>query len=166
VACAEMDKGDRAERDVVQLFANASIVIERNRARDLKKLILWDLKGSLADREFTIEVKYDLMEAKTGNIAVEYYNVRQCKPSGIMATEADLWIFVLQKPRSVWICRTAALLAYFDTAKPHRNIACGGDDNAAMKLYRRKVLFEAVPFHRVDLLSGDDLLSLLNELLG
>ena len=40
----------------------------------------------------TIEVKRDFWVGRTGNIAVEFQSRK--KPSGILTTEADYWVFV------------------------------------------------------------------------
>jgi hypothetical protein len=86
----------------------------------LKRLLSWLRRGSHADKRFdinliegkiaegslarllqddsgmTVEVKRDFKFADTGNIAVE----GSCngKPSGIMATEAEWWAYVLDGP--------------------------------------------------------------------
>ena len=44
----------------------------------------------------TIEVKYDLQALKTGNVFVEYYNLRSNKRSGISTTEADYYCFAIK----------------------------------------------------------------------
>jgi len=41
-----------------------------------------------------IEVKYDKLFQKTGNIAIEFQS--RGKPSGICTTEADYWAFILE----------------------------------------------------------------------
>lgn len=122
----------------------------------------WDVEAVLG-RTFTIEVKYDAMEARTGNVAIEHYNTRACKPSGISATTSDVWAIVLQSPTTVWLARTSDLRHYFETVAG-REIACGGDGNAAMRLYPRHELFDAI-FHRADELAPWDMCSLLLNLL-
>lgn len=42
-----------------------------------------------------VEVKYDRMAHKTGNIYVEVYS--RFKKSGISTTKADYWIFIIDK---------------------------------------------------------------------
>lgn len=128
-------------------------------------MIQWDVESALGGRRFTVEVKYDAYEAKSGNVAVEHFNVKQCKPSGITATTADLWAFVFADG-SVWVARVDQLKKFVASVKPFRDIACGGDDNAAIKLYRREVILPGVPFHRADGLAVWDLTALLRDLLG
>ena len=64
----------------------------------------YDLKvGQVKEKELanilnskTIEVKYDLQALKTGNVFVEYYNLRSNKPSGISTTEAEYYCFAIE----------------------------------------------------------------------
>jgi len=64
----------------------------------------YDLKvGQVKEKELadilstkTIEVKYDLQALKTGNVFVEYYNLRSNKLSGISTTEADYYCFAIK----------------------------------------------------------------------
>lgn len=153
--------GRFGEAYIQKLLEKSHLSCEPNPERSNKaKMIEWDLKVNLNGRPVLIETKFDQMEAKTGNIAIEYYNTKQGKPSGIAATKSDLWAVVLQNPLTAWLANTQVLLHYFKTTKCLRDIACGGDDNAAMKLYARDSILEAV-FHRIDDLSSADLVSLL-----
>ena len=43
-----------------------------------------------------IEVKYDLKAQTTGNVFVEYYNLRTNKKSGISTTESDFYCFAIE----------------------------------------------------------------------
>lgn len=143
--------GTYGEQLVSTLLTAAGVANRKNPEKsDRSKMILWDLELELRGATFTAEVKFDQMESKTGNIAIEYFNTKQGKPSGILATSAHLWVVVLQGPESVWAAPTPALRAHFGAAKPLREIACGGNQNSAMKLYRRDDLFAAVPFARLD----------------
>ncbi|MGI8682036.1 MAG: hypothetical protein ACR2JO_07890 [Mycobacteriales bacterium] len=61
------------------------------------ELFVADLIKSLASGSASVEVKTDEAVAKTGNVYVEYQCLRsgQWHDSGISATQADLWAFVL-----------------------------------------------------------------------
>lgn len=102
------------------------------------------------------------MAARTGNLAIEYYNVKKASPSGISSTKSDLWVVVLEN--EVWISATRKLRKYFNETKPHRTIECGGDDNAAFKLYRKEEILEAV-FYRIDNINKLALTNLISSLL-
>lgn len=146
--------GNFAEDYVKEILNDAGIPTQKNSSTSRSELIGWDLEARVRGIRVKLEIKYDKMAAKTGNIAIEYFNVKQGKPSGIDATTADLWVYVFSEPKSAWICRTDDLRAYMKNNREFRNIACGGDDNAAMKLYRKESLLDAV-FHRLDILSPD-----------
>ena len=51
--------------------------------------------------DLKIEVKYDPKSLETGNIVIEYYHN---KPSGMLTTEADYWLFVTGQ-EDIWISR-------------------------------------------------------------
>jgi hypothetical protein len=156
--------GTFAEKKLIDLLSSAGIPAAKNASTKKSEMLKWDIEGDLGGRKFTVEAKFDMMAAKTGNLAVEYFNVRQGKPSGIKATTADLWAVCLTDPMTAWVCRTADLREYFESVKPLRDIACGGDDNAAMRLWRKDDILPAV-FHRIDHLPAADLTSLLKTLL-
>jgi hypothetical protein len=103
------------------------------------------------------------MSSKTGNIAVEYFNTRKNSPSGILATTSDFW-FVVLKPLEAWVCLTSSLRDYFHRATPLRVISCGGDNNSAMKLYKKDSILVDI-FHRVDTMEPSALVELLSNLL-
>lgn len=157
--------GGAAEEFVKKIFALAGISCLANTSSSRSNLVKYDLCCD-GQWRFTVEVKFDVMEAKTGNVAVEYFNTKQGKPSGILATEANLWVYVLNNPLTAWACQTSALKRFFESAKPYREIASGGDDNAAMKLYRREEIFSKVPFHRIDNLHGEEIVGVLEKLLS
>jgi len=151
--------GERAEQYVQGIFHCAGIATVQNDGSK-EELVGWDFAFRLEGKEFRVEVKNDIYEAKSGNIAVEYYNPKLCKPSGIMATHAHFWVYVLAD-RSAWMCSALSLLDHVNNVAPFREIACGGDSNAAMKLYRRDELFETL-FVRID--DGADIVEAIKEI--
>lgn len=112
----------------------------------------WDLVVVGHGLAFSCEIKKDDMEARTGNCAIEFFNPKSGKPSGITSTESDIWFCVLLD-KTVWCCRTIDLRFEFDKGKESvafvRDVACGGDDNSAMRLYNRQILFSLF-FTRLD----------------
>jgi hypothetical protein len=153
--------GARGEQRLIDVLAGARLPCRRNESADL---VGWDVAFEFGGEVVRVEVKHDLYAAKSGNLAVEYYNPRAGKPSGILATKSRLWCVVLAD--GVYLGRTADLKAYFETKPCVRDVACGGDGNAAMRLYRAAELLPAV-FRRVD---GRDstqaVLTIIKELLG
>lgn len=79
---------------------------------------------------YRIEVKLDRKMIFTGNIAVEIENTKQKKPSGIMASKADIWVYAIGK--DFWAIPTALLK---DLIQIHGdNVKYGGDNNSKMVL--------------------------------
>lgn len=154
----DLDAGNKAEIMVKDIMAKCgidSVLSGRNSAHDLEHT---------CPCVFTSEVKYDLYAAKSGNIAIEYYNPKSNKPSGLSATKADLWFHAVTKPASVWVTTVQQLKEYTNTKPPHKIVDVGGDDNASMYLYRQDVIFDDI-FKRVDNLSPDELRTLIHDLL-
>lgn len=95
----------------------------------------YDLKiGQLKEEELgnilndkTVEVKYDLMALKTGNVYVEYES--RGKKSGISTTKADYYCFVLDN--TLHMIETGLLKdrcrKYINTIRDSR----GGDSNSS-----------------------------------
>lgn len=112
--------------------------------------------------EFTIEVKYDLMSARTGNLAIEFYNSKSVKASGIEVTQSNIWAHVLPDG-SVWFCNTAKLLEFSRNEKPLRIVYGGGDDNADLKLYEKTHILEI--FTKVNGLGKQQLIDVIKGML-
>jgi hypothetical protein len=80
----DLERGLEVERKVLKIiqkkYPQAQIVTA------LKEYDIW-----IPEIEKGIEVKYDPMSCKTGNIVIEFE--MNGKPSALMATGADWWIF-------------------------------------------------------------------------
>lgn len=110
---------------------------------------------------FTIEVKYDLYSAKSGNLAFEYFNPKQEKPSGILATKADYWCHVLPS-KVILITPTELLKRFTKEVKPKKIVTCGGDKNSSMLIYALDVAEEW--FSRlVETTTATELMTVLNR---
>lgn len=152
---ADLKYGHDGESYVIHLLRAAGIDAENKGGTDgLER----DIICRVGDYRFSIEVKRDRMEAKTGNVAIEYWNNRQNKPSGIAATKADFWVFVLNDDKNevatAWLASTALLRDYIQRVRPSRDLQYVGDGNASIKLYARQKLFEDI-FVRFDNLAKD-----------
>ena len=127
----------------------------------------WDLRVDVPkewlfkDNHFTIEIKHDVYQARSGNIAIETWNSRKNEPAGIKMTKADLWAHVLSD--SIWIARTGDLRNFIDYVKPIRIIEAAGDGNAFIYLYSSDEILESI-FHRVDKMTVSDLKNKVKEL--
>lgn len=117
----------------------------------------YDLLCSIDGTQFSIEVKFDVMAARTGNLAIEYFNTKQGKPSGIHATASSVWAVVLKTTSGseVWLVRTSTLKAYFSANPGIRDVFGAGDNNAAIRLYDKSDLLGPV-FSRLDTLSREE----------
>jgi hypothetical protein len=140
----DLKRGGVAEELVVELLKSAQF----DAAADKKARQQWDV---VADH-LTVEVKFDEYEQKSGNVAIEVFNPRLGKPSGLTATEAFLWAHVLADG-VVWITTVTALKKYLDKHNPDRIIERGGDNNATLYLYPSCEILPDV-FHRIDDLTG------------
>jgi hypothetical protein len=163
----DLKVGQRGERRVLNLCRSRRLLAGRNRARRLKGRRANDLFARLPSGErVTLEVKLDATEAETGNVAVEYHNPKADRPSGLLATTADVWVFVLLDG-SVWAAAVPALRAVFllgsrgpGFVKTARRC---GDGNSDARIYRRRELFAAA-FTRLDHLGDDELSGVLRKL--
>ncbi|MGA9116121.1 MAG: hypothetical protein WB626_05045 [Bacteroidota bacterium] len=50
-----------------------------------------------ASKRFSIEFKCETTPARTGNVAIEYWNTDLDAPSGILGTKANTWIHLVPK---------------------------------------------------------------------
>lgn len=154
--------GNKAEAMVQLIFGSNGITSDINTDRNEK----YDIKAVLPDKRiFTAEVKFDLYCARSGNIAIEFYNPKQGKHSGVMATLADCWIHIITSPMSVWLTSVKSLKNYIATSPAYKTVACGGDDNSSMYLYKKDIIFGAI-FQRIDECNSVDLHGIIDKILG
>ena len=141
-------KGENAEDSVAKILS-AHWDVHKAHEVETGAFSDWDL--SVAQPEtghevFTVEVKYDEMQAKTGNIAIEIYNPKSGKPSGLTATKANLWCQVLKD--SAWITSVKALRKFCEETPPFKMFSSAGDGNAAILLYKTEDILKI--FDRID----------------
>jgi hypothetical protein len=74
-------------------------------------------------------------------------------------------VHVITNPLSIWITSVTKLKEFMDMTPPFKIIACGGDQNASLYLYKQDVIFDAI-FKRIDICSKDELVNILLELLS
>lgn len=155
----DLELGKTAEKHLLNKLIENDFVASLNPERKNRDIMLgWDISFEVRLEScpsevapILIEVKFDKMAHKTGNLAIEYYNTKQCKNSGILATKAHLWAVVLENnkgDREVWIANTDVLTNHFKNVKCLREVV-GGDDNSAMKLYTKESLLGSI-FIRID----------------
>ena len=74
-----------------------------------------------------IEVKFDRMTRKTGNVYIEFES--RGKPSGIRTTQADYWVYYIQD-EECFVISTKRLIYKIVKLNPRR--VRGGDNNTSV----------------------------------
>ena len=156
-------KGENAEDYVASILSHYWDVYK---ASDLKSGAFsdWDLSAAQLEtghEVFTVEVKYDEMQAKTGNIAIEIYNPRSGKPSGLTATKATLWCHALQG--AIWITSVEKLKKFCEDTPPFKSFNSVGDGNASILLYKTEDILEI--FERIDECPKEEVVKKIHSLL-
>jgi len=77
-----------------------------------------------------LEIKYDKMAKKTGNLCFELFDDKS-RPSGILATEADLTVYMLDK-NTIFEFQTNELKKFIEYAIKEKQfkVVKGGDNRA------------------------------------
>ena len=156
--------GGIGEDFAVSVFQAGQIEAEKN--EDIEQRAFFDLNCKIGRKKFTCEVKYDMMAQKTGNIALEFYNSKSCKDSGIAITKADIWVHVLLDGtnKTMWIASVKELRKFIKDNPPFRTVSNVGDNNACLHLYQEDTLLDVV-LHRADMLDEKKLKALVRKLL-
>lgn len=156
--------GAQGENQLIQVFEQFGIEATKNEDKATREF--WDVDCKLGKTKFKVEVKYDWMAQKTGNIAIEYYNSKSCKPSGIEVTKAKIWCHVLQdgSHKTIWLGSVKGMKAFIKQNDPWKNLIGVGDNNACLYLYRESDLLDIV-LHRIDVLEQKKAHALIRKLL-
>lgn len=117
--------GDFVEREIlkrIQYKYSNAYIDDRG-----KKFSDWDIY--IPEMNFGVEVKYDYMSKKTGNlvIEVEMYN----KPSALSITKAKYWVFI-DGFRIIWI-RPIEIYRFLEK-KQYRRVSFVGNGDGVSKL--------------------------------
>lgn len=138
--------GENAENRIIKLFNSIGYSSRKN--TDKKTRSYYDIISKKEKKEFTTEVKCDIYANKSGNIAIETFNPKREKNSGINITKADLWVHITDQP---YITSVKLLKKYIVEKTPLRIISCGGDNNATLYLYKADIIlndiFSPLPFN-------------------
>lgn len=103
----------------------------------------YDVWCKLDGFTWTFEVKADVMSMRTGNLAIEFFNSRQKKPSGISATKADFWVLTFgHEMEGLWITKVEMLRDYLSAHKPKKKMHGIGDGNADIMLYPKEKMLK------------------------
>jgi len=147
----DLARGGKAEALVCELFTQAGFDTVQDQAARSD----WDVASEYGQGYIYTEVKFDEYENKSGNVAIEVFNPRLGKPSGITATKAFFWAHVLAGG-VIWVTPVSKLKTYLDNHAPGRIIDVGGDKNATLWLYPSDAILPDA-FTRVDNLPIDEL---------
>lgn len=159
--------GEAGMQFVASLFENAGLSPSENKSKKLSILKLWDIRlnSSGGGDGILIETKHDLKERWTGNIAIECFNPKSGKESGLSVTGSHLWVVVLTNPKSAWVASVVNLKQWVEKTKPLRIVEGAGDGNATIKIYPNWQILGEV-FHRMDNLSPPELVDVVRGLLS
>lgn len=139
--------GKMAEQRVITLFNKAGLDCKKSD----RELLEYDIEFKIGTKKRTAEIKFDMMAAKTGNLAIEFWNSKKDKASGVSATKADYWIICLLDDVhiTIWITPTKKLKEYLINNEPKRTVSRAGDNNSELYLYDADDMLEAI-FTRLD----------------
>lgn len=151
-------QGNIGEKLVQDAFIKAGFNCEKTQAKLAHDLVF--------DNDKHIEVKYDIMSAKTGNLAIEFFNSKKGTASGISATSAMYWAHVVLNTdgtNSIYLALVSKLKEWIQNNKPLKTVTHGGDDNASLYIYEcTHILGDESPFKQIT--SDCNLKELINEL--
>ncbi len=135
---AAKKRGDEAELAVAELFKARDCDVTKTLGPDGYDLLV----------QTRLEIKHDLQAQKTGNVAVE---VRyKDKPSGIMRTRADRWVFVVGG--TAYMVRTGQLRALVESGN-FPELPAGDGNLARVRLVQLDTL-RNLPFVQTFNLAG------------
>lgn len=157
---SDLKRGNSAQQLVMQIFEKCNLQSQPVDPKGPDRSF-WDITTTGRGIQFTTEVKYDEYEARSGNIAIETFNPRLGKPSGIGVTKAFFWAHVLVDG-VVWITPVDRLRIFLEETAPKKIIGAGGDGNATLYLYENTVILPAI-FTRIDEMTKRNLLKYLKE---
>lgn len=123
----DLSIGDAGEQLVITALNNKGYACTTN------KDIRYDIEAIKGSKRITFEVKHDIYESRSGNVAIEVWNSKKNIPSGITATQADFWCHIFGG--KIYVIPTQDLKSFIDKTTPKRIIERAGDDNATIYLY-------------------------------
>jgi hypothetical protein len=133
----EFAQGERGEDSVMELLSKIDI----SSGRPDKNSKFFDIIIKL-DKEYTGEIKTDIMGKRTGNLAFEFWNSRKNEPSGISVSQADLWFHIFKD--IIYVANTLELKLYIQNNPPMRTFFDAGDKNANIYLYKADTILDGV----------------------
>lgn len=139
----DKETGSKGESLFIELLEGLGFKPERNSSKVNAEAAKWDVKINHTDIDYFFECKYDVMSAKTRNVAIEYFNPKSNKPSGIAATTSDFWVIIFPD-KEIYIASVSMLKKFLETTSPKRIVDVGGDKNSSMHLYEKEIILPLV----------------------
>lgn len=127
----DLADGKAAEEEVKLLLISRLNLAESDIEHSSSKG--YDLK--IISKDWTFEVKNDLMAHQTGNVAIEYES--RGKPTAIAATTAEFWVYKFAG--SFFAFRTETLKRKLFKEKQFFKAVTGGDAGSNTKMFLVKV---------------------------
>lgn len=157
--------GNIGENRVISMLRALGIIVSKNEDKDTRAF--YDLICEYDGVKFTCEVKFDVMSEKTGNVAIEIFNSKSNKPSGIFVTKADIWIHILPDDSNlaICICSVKKIKEYSKKEQPLRIIKGAGDNNADIMLYTVENTMENL-FSRIDNVDNEKAMKIITSAVG
>lgn len=153
--------GQVGEQAFCELLERAGLAFERNTSKSKDQLAEFDVRIYFpSGQPLLAEVKFDARSNTTGNLAIEVWNSRANKASGVSATKAHLWVFALSAT-AVYVIRTVELHLVLSHVEPLKVVERGGDNNARLYLYKKDVIIPLC--RRIDMMSPTDLYTYLEH---
>ena len=133
--------GNIAEKLLIDTLVGYGFEAYKNTDKESRSF--FDVIAKITGQTFTFEVKHDVMASKTGNLAIEYYNSKSNKDSGINITRADYWVHIInnkqnEEEKIILISRVSELKQFIKNNKPKRKIVGAGDKNADILLFTQE----------------------------
>jgi hypothetical protein len=133
--------GNKAEQKLIELLASYGFTSQKNNDKATRSF--FDVSAEILGKTVTFEVKYDVMSKKTGNLAIEYYNPKSDKDSGLMVTKADFWVHCYDDDNDnilIKICKVSDLKDFCANNMPCRDVKSCGDNNSNMLIFKKERL--------------------------
>ena len=133
---------------------------------DTENKLDYDIESEIAGKKFTIEVKYDKMSCRTGNVCIEYHNDDLNSDSGILGTKANLFATVIEDGSNhvVFLTSVKRLRKFIKDVPPLKDFKMGGNNNSSFYLYKDSHILPAI-YERIDTQTTDKSLKFIKLLL-
>ena len=116
--------GCSAEKEVSELFSKKGYSFKFNTSKTVCELKKWDIEITKEDVVYKVEVKYDLMSSRTGNLAIEL----KC----VLESEADYFVYKFNN--EFWYTTRKNLT--LEISREGRFVTGGDRGNSYMKLIK------------------------------